>query len=135
MIRKGWLITMTEKVPSEWAAFERRRARRFIVDWDVIVRGKDGGDSNVHEAGSLMDLSSRGAFLSIPSQLKIGMRLELSIRMPSEPERWMTYTAEIVRIDQGRGRVGVATKFLTARPRLRSNPRPGSVAKSGTTPQ
>ena len=129
VIRKGWLIAMTEKVASEGAAVERRRARRFTVDWDVVVTGKDELGSNLDEAGSLRDLGSRGALLSIPRQLRVGMRLELWIRMPSEPERWMAYAAEIVRIDKGRGALCTATKFLTARPRLHSTPRAGSGGK------
>jgi PilZ domain len=120
---------MTKRIPSEGAAVERRRARRFPVDWDVVVRGKDGLGTIVDESGSLMDLSSRGACLSIPRQLRVGMRLELWIRMPSEPERWMSYAAEIVRLDQGRGQVGTATKFLAARPKLHSTPQTGSAGK------
>ena len=126
---KGWLIAMTKKVPSEGPAVERRRARRFPVDWDVVVKGKDGLGSIVDEAGSLMDLSSRGALLFLPRQLRVGMRLELWIRVPSEPERWMTYGAEIVRLDQDRRGVGTATKFLAARPKLHSTPQKSSAAE------
>jgi hypothetical protein len=57
------------------------------------------------------------------------MKLELWIRVPSVPERWMAYPAEIVRIDDGRCGVGTAMKFLTARPRLHSTPLAGSRAK------
>ena len=120
---------MNEKVTSEGAAIERRRARRFTVDWDVVVRGKDELGSNVNEAGTLWDLSSRGALLSIQRKLIVGMRLELWIRVPSVPERWMAYSAEIVRIDYGRCGVGTATKFLTARPRLHSTLLSGTRAK------
>jgi hypothetical protein len=109
---------MTERVISGWATAERRRARRFAVNWDVVVKGKDELGSKLYESGILWNLSSRGAFLSIPRQLRVGMRLELWIQVPSEPERWMTYSAEIVRIDQSRGEFSTATKFLTARPKL-----------------
>ena len=128
MTKRERLIAMTEKNPSsEGAANERRRARRFEVDWDVVVKGKDELGSNLHEVGSLRDLSSRGAFLSMTKQLRVGMRLELWIRMPSDPERWITYAAEIVRIDIKRGgALGAATRFLTARPRLHSAPRSGN---------
>jgi PilZ domain len=111
---------MTESVISGWATVERRRARRFAVNWDVVVKGKDELGSNLYESGSLQNLSSRGAFLSMPIQLRVGMRLELWIHVPSYPERWMTYSAEIVRIDQSRGEFSTATRFLTARPRLHS---------------
>lgn len=127
MIRKGLLTAMTEKSASKGATIERRRARRFTVDWDVVVRGKDELGSNLDEAGSLRDLSSRGAFLSIPRNLKVGMKLELWIRMPAEPERWMAYAAEIVRIDKGREGGGAATKFLTARPKLHTTWRPSGL--------
>lgn len=120
---------MIENVAPEETVVERRRARRFTVDWDVVVRGEDELGSNLHEAGRLRDLSSRGAFLSLPRQLRLGMRFELWIRTPSEPERWMAYPAEIVRIDRGRGRIGAAAKFLTTRPRLHSKLRTNSVSK------
>lgn len=123
------VLAMAKKAASAGTVPERRRARRFEVDWDVVVRGKDGLGSSFDEAGSLSNLSSRGALLSIPRQLRVGMRLELLIRMPSEPERWMAYPAEIVRIDKGRGGLGTATKFLTARPRLNSTPQAGSGGK------
>ena len=111
---------MTENVGSNSAVLERRKARRFTVDWDVVLKGKDELGSGLQELGSLRDLSSRGAFLSVPRRLKVGMRLELWIRMPSEPERWMIYGAEIVRIDQGLVMMGAAARFLSARPRIHS---------------
>ncbi len=119
---------MTEKVSPNAPAVERRRARRYAVDWDVVVTGKDELGSNLDEAGNLRDLSSSGALLSIRRQLRVavGMRLHLSIRMPSQRERWMSYGAEIVRIDEDRVGLGAAMRFLTARPRLHSTPRTGS---------
>ena len=114
------LFAVSEEVTSKEAAIERRRARRFAVDWEVVVRAKDAFGSNVDESGTLRNLSSRGALLSLHRNLRVGSRLELWIRMPSVPERWMTYSAEIVRIDHGWWGVGTATKFLTTRPRLHS---------------
>ena len=131
---KGRLVVMTETVPLERAAVERRRARRFEVDWEVVVKGKDDLGSSVHELGNLRDLSSRGAFLSMVSHLKVGMRLELWIRMPSAPERWIAYTAEIVRIgEKGLGGLGAATRFLTARPKLHTAPAAGPGEESKIT--
>lgn len=120
---------MTETVTSEGAATERRRARRFTVDWNVVVRQKDERGSNVDELGTLRNLSSRGASLSLQRNLRVGTRLELWIQMPSERERWIAYPAEIVRIDVGRCEVGTATKFLTPRPRLHLTPRESTAAK------
>ncbi len=126
-MREGAAGSMIKRIASEEAVVERRRARRFAVDWDVVVRGKDELGSSLDDRGSLKDLSSRGALLSLPRQLRVGMRLEVWIRMPAEPERWMAYTAEIVRIDKGRGVLSTATRFLTARPRLDSTPRAASA--------
>jgi hypothetical protein len=120
---------MTENVKSEVAAIERRRARRFTVDWNVVVRQKDERGSNVDEPGTLRNLSSRGASLSLKEILRVGTKMELWIRMPSERERWIAYPAEIVRIDVGRYEVGTATKFLTVRPRLHLTPREIPAAK------
>ena len=112
---------MTEKVISGWATAERRRARRFSVNWDIVINGKDAlAGANLYERGSLRNLSSRGALLSIPRQLRVGMRMELWIQVPSGPERWIAYSAQIVRIDQSGSEFGTATKFLSARPRLHS---------------
>src|SRR5215475_11244039 len=116
-------ISMTDKGASGWTTVERRRARRFRLDWDVVVRGKDESGLNFFEPGGLRDLSSRGAFLSISKHLRVGTRLEVWIRMPSDPERWMGYAAEIVRIDLRNG--GLGSKFLNARPKLHSKPQPG----------
>ena len=113
---------MTGRVASQGAALGRRRAQRFTVDWEVIVRGKDELGSSFDETGSLRNLSSRGAFLSISRELRIGARLEVWIRIPSEPERWMVYTGEVVRIEEDRSGIGAATKFLKPRPRLHSTP-------------
>jgi hypothetical protein len=112
---------MTEKVITGWATVERRRARRFKVDWHVVVKGKDAVGSKLRERGSLQNLSSRGALLSVPTQLKMGMRLELWIQVPG-PERWIAYSAQIIRIDQSGSEFNTAMRFLSARPRHHSGP-------------
>jgi PilZ domain-containing protein len=113
---------MTESVISGWATVERRRARRFTVNWEVVIKGKDALGYKLREIGSLKNLSSRGALLSIPRQLRVGMRLELWIQVPSGPDRWIAYSAEVVRIHHSRSEFGTATKFLSVRPRLHSKP-------------
>lgn len=116
---------MAVRVNSQDETLGRRRAQRFTVDWEIVVRGKDELGSSFDEAGNLRDLSPRGAFLSISRELRVGAKLDVWIRMPSEPERWMVYTGEVVRVEEDHTGFGAATKFLTPRPKLHLTPPQG----------
>ena len=95
---------------------ERRRARRFTVGWDVTVKGTDDVGQSFDEVGVLENLSSTGAFFYLTRPLRIGAKLEVSIKVPFRRENWMKYSAEVVRIESGARRIGVAMKFDTVRP-------------------
>jgi hypothetical protein len=115
---------MTERPAATEAVAERRRARRFLVDWEVVVRGKDGTGAVINEASNLKNLSSRGAYFYLSEHLKVGARVRIWIRVPFEVERWMSYSAEVVRIEEGRLGSGTAMKFSTVRPKVESEPPP-----------
>ena len=95
---------------------ERRRARRFTVGWDVTVKGTDDAGQSFDEVGVLENLSSTGAFFYLTRPLRIGAKLEVSIKVPFRRENWMKYSAEVVRIESGARRIGVAMKFDAVRP-------------------
>lgn len=95
---------------------ERRRARRFRVGWDINVKGTDDAGLSFDEAGVLENLSSTGVFFYLPMPLRIGARLEVSIKVPFRRENWMKYSAEVVRIESGAKRIGIAMRFDTVRP-------------------
>lgn len=95
---------------------ERRNARRFQVSWDVNVRGTDQTGSCFDEVATLENLSSLGAFLHLPGRANLGDRLELQIKLPFKRNDWMTYAAEVVRLEQASSKDGVALKFDTAAP-------------------
>ncbi len=95
---------------------ERRRARRFTVGWEVSVKGMGDDGLSFDEAGVLENLSSTGAFFYLTRPLRIGAKLEVSIKVPFRRENWMRYSAEVVRIESGRRRIGIAMKFDTVRP-------------------
>lgn len=95
---------------------ERRSARRFQVSWDVAVKGTDQAGSGFDEAGTLENLSSLGAFLYLPRRVNLGERLELRIKLPFKRNNWMTYMAEVVRLEQASARAGVGVRFDTAVP-------------------
>jgi pilus assembly protein TadC len=98
------------------SVLERRRARRFTVGWDISVKGTDDAGLSFDEAGVLENLSSTGAFFYLTKPLRIGAKLEVSIKVPFRRENWMKYSAEVVRIESGTRRIGIAMKFNTVRP-------------------
>lgn len=95
---------------------ERRRARRFRVGWDINVKGTDDAGLSFDEAGVLENLSSTGVFFYLTRPLRIGTKLEVSIKIPFRRENWMKYSAEVVRIESGTRRIGIAMKFDAIRP-------------------
>ena len=106
------------KLALKTAVEERRRARRFKVEWDVIVSGDDDAGQRFNETGDLMNLSSRGAFMYLTRRLKKGTKVDVWIKVPFEKERWMTYSAEVIRNDEPSSRAGTAIKFTTVRPKF-----------------
>jgi PilZ domain len=94
---------------------ERRRAKRFQVDWQIRVEiTGDRGSARV-ETGALRNISSSGALLSLTTPLSKGTKLAVYIKLPLEGKKWMKYPARVVRIEQGAA-VSAAIKFDSARP-------------------
>jgi hypothetical protein len=89
---------------------------RYQVDWPFRVKGTDPSGLGILNTGVLSNISSRGAFGYIGRALAVGVRMEISIRLPLREERWIKYSAEIVRVEQAGSRIGVAFKFDTSRP-------------------
>ncbi len=96
--------------------WDRRSARRFPVSWEVAVRGMNHTGASFDEAGTLADLSSLGAFLQMTKFVNLGERLELRVRIPFKRNSWITYEAQVVRVEQASTKSGVALKFDTALP-------------------
>jgi PilZ domain-containing protein len=98
--------------------FERRRARRFDVEWGVVVRGKNQAGSGFTEEGFLVNLSSRGAFLHLRSSPALGSRLNVLIKLPDQGNGWMAYSAEVIRVEDSSPKAGVAMRFSPVRPKV-----------------
>jgi hypothetical protein len=96
--------------------FERRKARRFSVSWPVRIEGYEPSGSSFEEAGELENLSSSGAFLNIARPIEIGTTLNIAIRVPFQSERWMKYSAEVIRVEQEDPSARVGIRFSTPRP-------------------
>ena len=95
---------------------ERRTARRFEVAWEIAVDGADRSGKRFNEAGTLQNLSSRGALFLLPRHVELGVSLDVEIRVPMKEKSWMKYSAKVVRVKKQAAYFGVAVNFATARP-------------------
>ena len=94
---------------------ERRRAKRFQVDWQIRVElTGDHGSTHV-ETGALRNISSNGALLALEKPVSKGTRLDVYIKLPMQGKKWMKYPARVVRIESGDA-ISAAIKFDSARP-------------------
>ena len=98
---------------------ERRRAKRFQVDWQVRVESAGEGTGGFVEAGVLRNISSTGALLFLPKPPPQGTKLDIYVMLPLQREKWMKYPARVVRVERGIAAVGAAVKFESPRPDFR----------------
>jgi hypothetical protein len=97
---------MTSKAQSE-----QRRTRRFAMQLPVTVKLPKGDVDSV--AAQTKDVSARGVFFYLDSDVKEGSNIEFVLTLP--PEITLTEsikvkcTGKVVRVDQGTGsQVGIA---------------------------
>jgi hypothetical protein len=95
---------------------DRRRMHRYQVDWPFRVKGTDPTGLGILNTGKLRDISARGAFGYIGRPLAVGMKMEVLIKLPVKEERWIKYSAEIIRVERTSTQTGVAMKFDTSQP-------------------
>jgi len=97
---------------------ERRSATRFGVKWSAAVKTQDPAGNDIYEAGTLENLSSFGAFLFLQNPKPLGEKIRLEIRIPFRNDNWMSYNAEVVRLELNEKNAGIAVRFDTARPQF-----------------
>ena len=95
---------------------ERRRAKRFQVDWQIRVECDHETEGSLVESGVLRNISSSGALLSLTNALPAGTQLDVYIKLPLKGKKWMKYPARVVRIELGAAAVTAAVRFDSARP-------------------
>ena len=95
---------------------ERRKGKRFTVDWPVRVESKQGGGGSFKQAGVLQNISSGGAMLCLANPIAEGSKLDVFIMLPFKGKKWMKYSAHVVRIEESGPEFGAAVKFEGARP-------------------
>jgi hypothetical protein len=67
------------------------------------------------ETGTLSNISVWGAFVEVQHPLPVGLKLELSVKLPLV-EKWMVHTGEIIRVENNSRGFGLAVKFDSAAP-------------------
>jgi len=95
---------------------DRRLARRYSLNWMVKIRVIDRTAGRSVETGELRSLSSTGAAIRMSRALEVGARLEVLIRLPFEPEKWIKYCGEALRAQVADSQTEVAIRFDSARP-------------------
>jgi hypothetical protein len=95
---------------------ERRRANRFQVDWEIRVERVEGSDRKLVDTGKLRNLSSTGALLCLPGPLETGSQVDVHIKLPLDGNKWIRYSARVVRTDLSPAAVTAAVSFDSARP-------------------
>jgi c-di-GMP-binding flagellar brake protein YcgR len=95
---------------------ERRRGKRFHVDWPVTVEGAGDGGATFTETGVLENISSGGALVLVKRPLATGARLDLYISLPLKGDKLMKYSASVVRVHSEASLYSAAVEFDTPKP-------------------
>ena len=67
------------------------------------------------ETGTLSNISVWGALVRIQKALPLGLKIELSVKLPVV-EKWMVYQGEIIRVESDSRGFSFAVKFDAAAP-------------------
>jgi hypothetical protein len=94
---------------------DRRRWKRYPVDWPFYITGVSAEGKPFESEGTLCNLSARGSLGRCKDPLPVGMRLEVYITIPFGTGKRLKYSALVVRVESGPN-PSVALMFDTARP-------------------
>ncbi|HXG94480.1 MAG TPA: PilZ domain-containing protein [Blastocatellia bacterium] len=94
---------------------ERRKGKRFQVDWPVKIEGTSEEGASFTETGIAENISSGGALLRLANAVPVGAKLEVHIQLPLNKNKWMKYTARIVRVEDESPEF-IAVKFDSTKP-------------------
>lgn len=108
----------TQRKPAGLIAdgLDRRVARRYYLTWSVRIKNLDRSGCRFSETGELQNLSSTGAAVNMGRFVQAGARLEVFIRLPLQPERWIRYFGKVLRVQSAHSQAEVAIRFDSSRP-------------------
>jgi c-di-GMP-binding flagellar brake protein YcgR len=82
---------------------ERRRARRYDLILPVTIQASTGNDPTSLN-GETLDISTRGVYLTVDHDLRVGMKVGLTMRMPNRVAGGMEVLicaiAQVVRVEK-----------------------------------
>lgn len=99
---------------------ERRSRPRYIVGWPVRIEITDEAGAPSRDTGTLRDISSTGAYAYIIGHMPVGRRLRVSIKLPLGEEVWMSYAAQVIRLERADLGIGIALRFDEKRPSFKA---------------
>jgi hypothetical protein len=99
---------------------ERRSRQRYFVRWPVLIETLDAAGTASRASGTLRDISSRGAFVRLTGHTVLGRRLKVSIKLPLQEDVWMSYTAQVLRLERVGLDLGIALQFYDKKPSFRT---------------
>jgi hypothetical protein len=91
--------------------FDRRTSTRRSLHWPIQVEGKDNFGEPFHETSIIKNLSSSGAYFYLDHEVALGTSISLSIKLTVQNERWMKYTAQVIRVELGDDRIGIGVRL------------------------
>jgi hypothetical protein len=89
---------------------------RYRVDWPVKLTGRRSLEETYFGEGVLQNIGAKGACLYTNGSLRVGERLDVSIKLPLKRENWLVYSAEVVRVEQTTAQARVALRFDYSKP-------------------
>ena len=109
---------------------DRRGVHRYKLDWAVRILAKDRAEPE--PLATLRNLSSTGAHVFLDTELRLGDRVFILIKLPFQNETWMSYSATVVRVMKETTGVSAALKFDTSRPDFKNIAVSGLLLKPAT---
>ena len=101
---------------------DRRRGRRYELDWVIRVTGTSRENLPFEEEAVLRNLSSSGAYARLTNSPRVGAKLSIAIKLPLKQDNWMCYSATAVRVEQALpSGTWVALRFDSIRPGFEKN--------------
>lgn len=110
------IIIDTASIPGQTDIIEQRVSRRYPFDWPVLLEYTSRTGKHLNNAGVLRDISASGAYVHTKDLPGIGAKLKVRIKMPIGTEVWMSFNAQVVRVEGAAPRAGIAMRFLNKRP-------------------
>ena len=81
MLDAGCIGTLTEEASKDMR--ERRKARRYDLFLPVTIEASTSNDFRSLN-GETLDISTRGVYLTVDNELRVGMTLGLTMRVPKK---------------------------------------------------